>query len=61
MIKTNLFFISQAKKMAKKIKASAYIECSVRTGLNVNFVFEEGVRLVLQERREQENSRCNIS
>lgn len=36
------------------MRAIKYMECSAKTGENVNHVFEEGVRLVLNERAEEE-------
>lgn len=36
------------------MRAVKYIECSAKTGENVDRVFEEGVRLVLAERAAEE-------
>lgn len=36
------------------VRGIKYMECSAKTGENVNRVFEEAVRMVVYEREEQE-------
>ena len=48
--KTETIPLSEGLKIAKKIGAANYIECSALTGKNVNDVFETAVRAVLEPR-----------
>ncbi|KAI4859399.1 P-loop containing nucleoside triphosphate hydrolase protein [Hypoxylon rubiginosum] len=45
---------TEGSRAAGVMRAIKYMECSAKTGENVNHVFEEGVRLVLNERAEEE-------
>jgi GTPase SAR1 family protein len=50
----------EAELVAREIKATAYMECSSRTGENLREVFEEAVRAVLVFQPDRSN-RCTIS
>ena len=39
----------QGEAMQKKIRAVAYMECSARTGVGLNDVFEEAIRAVIPQ------------
>ncbi|XXG99961.1 Branchpoint-bridging protein [Hypoxylon texense] len=45
---------TEGARAAGVMRAIKYIECSAKTGENVNHVFEEGVRLVFDERAAEE-------
>ncbi|KAI0159866.1 P-loop containing nucleoside triphosphate hydrolase protein [Hypoxylon sp. FL1284] len=41
---------AQGSRAADIMRATKYVECSAKTGENVNCIFEEGIRLVFNER-----------
>ncbi|GFU01150.1 ras-related protein ced-10 [Nephila pilipes] len=54
--KENFISKTQGKKLAAKIKAAKYVECSAKEINGVNEVFEEAVRAVLNPRSRNSNS-----
>jgi Ras family protein A len=53
------FRSSQAQKVAEKIAAVRYLECSAKTGEGVREVFENATRAALMTKKKR-SSKCNI-
>lgn len=53
------FELSQAQKVAEKIAAVRYLECSAKTGEGVREVFENATRAALMTKKKR-SSKCNI-
>lgn len=56
----NFITRTQGKKMAAKIKASKYVECSAKEVNGVKEVFEEAVRAVLSPKQSHSVSHCML-
>lgn len=51
---------AEGSKLAKKIGARKYMECSARTHSGVNEVFKEATRLALETRPKRKRKRCSL-
>ncbi|CTQ87045.1 Signal recognition particle protein [Caenorhabditis elegans] len=51
---------TQGMKMAQKIKAVKYLECSALTQQGLTQVFEDAVRSILHPKPQKKKKSCNI-
>lgn len=51
---------AEGKKMRDKIKAAKYVECSAKTGENLDTIFEEAVRCAVNTKIHKKVPICNL-